>query len=141
MTKKLNDGLETLSDLKEVIITKPADVAKLPRMSSIRRLRMYGISMKYTDWRWVGAINNLEEIELTVGDDSEVLRAGKELIGSLGQLAVANKQIEINMQLAETAKLFSKVLDNLPPYLRTKVCSKAFHAYEHYIRRKKIGQD
>ena len=82
----------------------------------------------------------MEEIELTVGDDSEVLRAGKELIGSLGQLDVANKQIEINIQLAETATLFSKVLDNLPPYLRTKVCTKIFHAYEHYIR-KKVNQD
>ena len=118
---KLTDGLQTLSHLNEVTITNPKDVAQLPHITSIRRLKMSGLSPKCADWQWMRDIRDFQELDIEIDESEEWKVDSKSSTHYQSKLFVRDNNTEIVINHQETTKIFVQILECLPGYMHNNV--------------------
>ena len=75
LSRRLSDGLQSLPKLQQVIISQPKLVQSFPtldKLKSIRCLRLLDLPEYVEDWKWVGDIKGLAEIEVSFNNGLNV---------------------------------------------------------------------
>ena len=105
LSRRLSDGLQSLPKLQQVIITQPKLVQGIPTLKAIRCLRLVDLPEYVENWKWVGDIQGLEEIEVSFKNGSERLHFHDE-----------------NSELRSISAMGTmKIVGSLPRYLQDKV--------------------
>ena len=105
LSKRLGDGLVSLPRLQQVIISQPKVVQRIPTLKAIRSLRLVDLPEYVEDWKWVGDMKELAEIEVSFKNGSERLHFYDE---------------HFELQFISVMRTM-KIVKNLPGYLHNKV--------------------
>ena len=110
---RLTDAFKSLNKLQNLVIENPISVESLPHPTSVCCLKLVNLPSEYSeDWQWVGLINCLQEIEVSI--------AGKGL--SRGALNIDGDNAKLaGIKDEETARSIVILTSNLPANLKKKV--------------------
>ena len=112
LAAKLTDGLQTLPQLTEAVITNPRDVAQLPHLTSLRHLGISGLISKCNDWQWMKDAHDLEELKLTIGGDLDLHLSSPDAKSST--LHVHGDRTVLSIQENDVSDILADVLESLP---------------------------
>ena len=118
LATKLTDGLQELTLFNEATITNPKNVVELPHFTSLHRLKISGLSSTCDDWQWLKNIQNLQVLELHIGDTNVNI---PDNANESSKLVVRDKKTTLSICDLGTTELFCQVLKNLPKDLRDEV--------------------
>ena len=113
LATKLVDNLETLPNFKTATIINPVHVEQLPHLTTVQQMKLSGLPSKCDDWIWLRDMNNLEVLELELGDQSN----GKDDQTLQSTLLVCDKKSTIAIRDSETTQAFGQVLTYLPEHM------------------------
>ena len=93
-------------------VTEPQTGPKIPTPARIKRLAVNNIPQDYDDWKWLDTLQDLEDIDVSVGGIGE----------ETGRLHVHDVQAEwINITDGNAVPILVNVLSNLPNNFKEKV--------------------
>ena len=109
---QLQTGFKSLKHLDNMEVTEPQTGFKIPTPAGIKRLAVNNIPQDYNDWKWLDTLQDLEDIDVSVGD------IGKET----GRLYVHDCKAEwIKITDDNAVPILVNVLSNLPTNFQLKV--------------------
>ena len=118
----LTDKLKDSTHLREVTISNPTQVAQLPHLTSIRLLKITGLSPQCKDWEWMTDAHNLDELDITFEANIKAVQT-KFSTNRASSFHVHKTTLEIEIAVEETVtcELFRDILQCLPKSLQKKV--------------------
>ena len=99
----LSAGLQALPRLEELTISDPTVVESVPVLKAVRCLKLAGLAEYTGDWRWLADVKGLEEIEISIGEESIHVHGGEADVKEMSATGTLN------------------VVLNLPEYMRSQV--------------------
>ena len=71
LSGRLMSTLESMVNIKHLDLLKPTEVHAVPRITSIQYLRVHRLVSHGEDWEWLRDAGELQEFEITIGEDNE----------------------------------------------------------------------
>ena len=116
LTSLLSTGIEScfqsLPNIDHLEVNEPTGVDRFPQLTTLRRLHLKGIPPVNCDWQWLGSLDDLTDIDVSIR-----VRAR-----DVGRLQVCdNKTKCLGISEDQVVPILVTVFNNLPRVMRKKV--------------------